>query len=64
MGIMALLSTFGHQTQVTLPAPTEAKMLCTCRHIEAKWPAEFPLTFSLHKFQFPFISASKRRKNG
>src|SRR6476620_11273142 len=56
--------TLGHQTQVALVAPTEAKMSCTWRQAATNWPGLLPLARSPHGNQLPFISQSKRRKNG
>ena len=57
-------STLGHQTQVTLVAPTEVKMSCTWRQAVTNSPDWLPLTPSLQGNQLPFISQSKRRKKG
>src|SRR5437764_14594270 len=59
-------STFGHQTQVMLVAPTEVKMSWTWRHIRTYCPCSLAFVFSCHGKWAPprFISGSNRRKSG
>ncbi len=54
----------GHQTQVTLVAPTEVKMSWTWRQAVTYSPDLLPLTPSDQGNQRPFISQLKRRKKG
>jgi hypothetical protein len=54
----------GHQTQLTLVAPAEVKMSCTCRQAVTYSPDLLPLTPSDQGNQPPFISQLKRRKKG
>ena len=54
----------GHQTQLTLSAPTAVKMSCTWRQAATNSPSRLPLTPSDQGNQPPFISQLKRRKKG